>query len=102
MPKKERPCWTPWDENHRARTADAHAAPARNALAIIATTACGESERAGAADSVLTVMAGAWAAALAGETAPSARWSALSAFTTSSEEAMAPKTAVGRACANAA
>ena len=90
---------------HRARTADAHAAPARNALAIIATTTCGVSERAGAAGSVVTVMAGAWASALAGEAcgeaAASARGSALSAFTTSSEDARAPKTAVGWACMNA-
>ena len=76
--------------------ADAHAAPARNALAIIATTTCGVSERAGATGSVVTVMAGAWASALAGEAcgeaAASARGSALSAFTTSSEDARAPKT----------
>ena len=88
---------------HRARTADAHAAPARNA--IIATTACRVSERAGAAGGVVTVMAGAWASALAGEAcgeaAASARGSALSAFTTSSEDARAPKTAVGWACMNA-
>ena len=59
---------TPWNRVvHRARTADAHAAPARNALAIVATSACGVSERAGAAGSVVTVMAGAWASALAGE-----------------------------------
>ena len=89
---------------HRARTADAHAAPARNA--IIATTACRVSERAGAAGGVVTVMAGAWASALAGEAcgeaAASARGSALSAFTTSSEDARAPKTAVGWACMSAA
>ena len=96
----------PWNRVvHRARTADAHAAPARNALAIIATTTCGVSERAGAAGSVVTVMAGAWASALAGEAcgeaAASARGSALSAFTTSSEDARAPKTAVGWACMNA-
>ena len=90
---------------HRTRTADAHATPARNALAIIAViapTACGESETVGEAGSVVTVMAGTWVTALAGEAARSARGSALSAFTTSSEEAIAPKTAAGRACANAA